>query len=222
MFLLLQPEQVVPYFLDNTIILNLYMFPTEQSQLSQHTDHCNSNILGKNLKTNAWIIATGASSHISNSLHHFTNIESINNWTILLPNNLRLQATHLGDIHLNDDLVLFDVLYVPSFQYNLLSVSKLSSSLKYEVLFTAENCLIQDSITKKKIGSAEVKDGLYILNTDTMFAFNYVFISKCNKDEIWHYKLGHISNNRIAILNKTYSDIFVPSDFVCDICNQSK
>lgn len=106
----------------------------------QHTDCCNYIDPGKKrLTSDSWIIDIGASSHISNSLKNFTNIRRISNWNVLLPNNLKLQATHIGDLYFNYDFVLFDVLYVPCFQYNLLSVTKLSVSLKCEVVFTAEN-----------------------------------------------------------------------------------
>lgn len=68
--------------------------------------------------------------------------------------------------------------------------------MKCEVVFTFGNCFIQDLFTRKKIGSAEVYDGLYILNNvnnsvndngiDVVFSANY------NKDELWHFRLGHI------------------------------
>lgn len=99
-------------------------------------------------------------------------------------------------IYFNVDFVLHDVLFVSTFKYNLLYVTKLSASMKYEFVFSATNYLIHNSITKKKIGSTSAFDGLYyldvrqfmFLNKDTGFSIS------CNRDEFWHYKLGYINN----------------------------
>lgn len=68
-------------------------------------------------------------------MDNFVNIRPIKNWNVLLLNNLRLQATHLGDIHFSNDFALLDVLIVPSVHYNLFYVTKLAASLHCEVVF---------------------------------------------------------------------------------------
>lgn len=40
-----------------------------------------------------------------------------------------------GDIHLNDNFVLRDVLYIPSFKYNLLSVGKILKEREMRCIF---------------------------------------------------------------------------------------
>lgn len=70
-----------------------------------------------------WIVDTWATNHITCHLKNLINIKEISNWTVLLPNGLKLKATHMGDIVFSSDFVLNDVLYVPSFSYNLLSVT---------------------------------------------------------------------------------------------------
>lgn len=44
-------------------------------------------------------------------------------------------VTFVGDVKLHDSVILHVVLYVPSFKYNRVSVTKLSSQLKSFVLF---------------------------------------------------------------------------------------
>lgn len=91
------------------------------------------------------------------------------------------------------------------------------------VVFTTENCLIQGPTTKKKIGLADVKDGLYILGAAKRPIFNSIFSARCCKYEIRHYKLGHISSNRLATLHKMYPKITVPGTFfVISVINLRK
>lgn len=84
------------------------------------------------LNSDTWLVDTGASSLIANSLKYFSNISPVDNWYVLLPNNLRLKATHKGSIKFAKDFVLFDVFFVPDFKYNLLSVTKLVASIHCE------------------------------------------------------------------------------------------
>lgn len=146
----------------------------------------------------------------------------------MLPNRLKLQATHIGDISFSSNFILHDVLFVPSFKYNLLSVTKLCASLNCDIVFSASNRFIQDTLSKKKIGSIEVQNGLYHLNISD-FANNKdngMFCGmtvKCNSDNVWHYRLGHLSNARLAILNKQFL-IYLPLliFFVILVLRQSK
>lgn len=78
----------------------------------------------KTLIKNTSIIDTGASFHISNSMMHLKNVKPVNSWFVVLPNGLRLKVVYQGDIYLSDSLILYDVLYVPGFAYNLISVTK--------------------------------------------------------------------------------------------------
>lgn len=84
----------------------------------------------------------GASSHITKSVNRLKNIKPVTNWCVVLPNNLRLQATHLGDIHFTDNFVLTNVSFVPAFHYNLLSATKLSKNLNCELVFSSDKCAI--------------------------------------------------------------------------------
>lgn len=64
---------------------------------------------------------------------------------------------------INPDLVLRDVLYVPDFCFNLLSVSALTHKTSRMVHFTADSCAIQDKLLLKTIGKGDFSKGLYIL-----------------------------------------------------------
>lgn len=78
--------------------------------------------------------------------------------------------------------------------------------------------------SKRRIGSVDVCNGLYHLNMRE-FEINrmhFSFAATCNKEDLWHYRLGHPSSNRITTLNKMFPDISISTDFVCEICPKSK
>ncbi|KAK1396586.1 hypothetical protein POM88_006449 [Heracleum sosnowskyi] len=86
--------------------------------------HTNSK---KSLSSNMWILDSGATDHITPHLHLLTNVNQIN-YVFHLPNGQHTTVTHIGTIILHVNIVLTDVLYVPSFNYNLLSIPKLTST----------------------------------------------------------------------------------------------
>lgn len=47
---------------------------------------------------------------------------------------------------------------------------------------------------------------------------SFGFTTTCNKNDVWHYRLGHLSNTTLNILNKKFPDICISTDFLCDIC----
>lgn len=91
-----------------------------------------SNDSGNFLSTSTWIVDTRPAVIYLN-LCIIKNIKAVENWHVLLPNNLRLKATHKGDIYVTNNFYLLDVLFVPTFAYNILSVTNLVASLHCEL-----------------------------------------------------------------------------------------
>jgi len=73
------------------------------------------------------------------------------------------QIPHKGQVHLPNSLVLRNTLCVPSFRFNLLSISKLTEDNNCVVLFYPKFCLIQDFATEKLKGLGIQRGGLYYL-----------------------------------------------------------
>lgn len=104
-----------------------------------------------------------------------------------------------GDIQLYSSLVLKDVLFVPQFNCNLLSISALIKNTDLIVSFFENHFIIQDPTTKKMIGKGERLQDLYILqmntkikNTITPVSVNSISV------QIWHNILGHLSFQRLT------------------------
>ena len=106
-----------------------------------------------------WIIDTGASRHITDTLTCLVNVRYITACTIGLPNGASTYATKEGDVYLSNHLVLRNVLFVPDFQCQLIYVSHLLSDNQCTILFTPTLCAIQDRPSGILVGAGERRGG---------------------------------------------------------------
>ncbi|KAJ0034730.1 hypothetical protein Pint_25880 [Pistacia integerrima] len=98
------------------------------------TSHFSSSVLGNHFaltcsRSPLWIVDTGATDHIAHSLSSFDSYKQIKPILVTLPNGSNINAQYSGVVSLTDKLVLTNVLYIPEFSFNLISVTKLTSSL---------------------------------------------------------------------------------------------
>lgn len=70
------------------------------------------------------------------------------NHMITIPNGSKVHVKCIGTILLNNGVALHDVLYVPDFHFNLISISKLCKDLSCIVSFTPSACFVQDKLTQ--------------------------------------------------------------------------
>ncbi|EOY09554.1 Uncharacterized protein TCM_024962 [Theobroma cacao] len=70
-----------------------------------------------------------------------------------------------GTINPTPSISLSNVLNLPKFSFNLISVSKLTSALNCCISFFPNFCLFQDLTTKRIIGTGRESEGLYYLDT---------------------------------------------------------
>lgn len=101
----------------------------------------------------------------------------------------------LGDIFITKNVVLRDVLYIPEFKYNLLSVSALLKDKRYSIFFSNVDCIIQDKLLLKTIGKVELINGLYLLYThhekDKSCSIKHTALICKASTLIWHKRIGH-------------------------------
>ncbi|KAK2398067.1 hypothetical protein QL285_059572 [Trifolium repens] len=113
-----------------------------------------------------WILDSGASHHICNSIQWFHSYNEITPIKVKLPNGSHVLAKHSGIVKFSNSFILTDVLCVPNFSVNLVSVLQMCKSSNYILLFDGNQCSIQDQITKRMIGSADASNGLYYLKLE--------------------------------------------------------
>lgn len=83
-----------------------------------------------------WIIDSGASDHTTPTLSSFVGLTPAPSAKpVKLPTGYVAPITHTGSIKLSPYLSLHDVLCVPSFHFDLLSVSKLTQTLNCAAIF---------------------------------------------------------------------------------------
>ena len=88
-----------------------------------------------------WIIDSGATDHISKVSPTPDGNRPKHNF-VELPNGEKTRIDSVGTIKLSDSLTIKDVLHVPDFQVNLLSISKLTQDLGCNVTFYHDCCLV--------------------------------------------------------------------------------
>uniref|UniRef100_A0A2N9EUA1 phosphoenolpyruvate carboxykinase (ATP) n=1 Tax=Fagus sylvatica TaxID=28930 RepID=A0A2N9EUA1_FAGSY len=115
------------------------------------------------------------------------------------------------------NLTFSNVLYLPEFPFNLLSVHKLTVALHCSIAFFPSYCVFQDLKTKRTIGGGFEKDGLYY------FRPFHTSIPSALRSSVspyqWHCRLGHPSFLNLQKLVPSLSDF---SSFNCETCELSK
>ena len=77
-----------------------------------------------------------------------------------MPNGKCSRIAHVGSVQLSPTLLLDNVLHVPDFQINLLSVSKLCDQVAGRVIFTSTNCTLQGP-KQSEVVLGKAYNGLY-------------------------------------------------------------
>jgi hypothetical protein len=176
---------------------------------------------------NQWIIDNGATNHMVGSISFLTTITAVVSTQVKLPNGQFAAVTHIGTIRISNDLILTDVLCIPSFSFNLLCASKLTKSLCCCLIFFASFCFIPNMFTWLTIGLGKEKDGLFYLqhNSGNPSLLNSGFSAisiKAPSTEIWHYRLGLPSQPRLALLQSLIPNVSLHSNNICTVCPMAK
>ena len=111
-----------------------------------------------------WIINSGAIDHISSSPKLFWHEEkNISLPLVLLPSREKANIIAKGSLPLNSVYYLHDVLCVPTFKVNLMSVSQLTRDLNCSMTSFPYWCVLLDLATRWMIGLGKQHDEMYYL-----------------------------------------------------------
>ena len=145
-----------------------------------------------------WVIDLGVNDHMTGTSGLLSNLEQYSSLpNVTLANDSVTTVSSLGTANLNPNLSLSSVLYIPSFTFNLLSISKLTKLLNCVAIFLSTHCIFQDLKTRKIIGGHET-GGLYYLDwrgSSTLVA-SHLSISPLQH----HCHLGHPSLKNLKSL----------------------
>ncbi|GJW16847.1 cysteine-rich receptor-like protein kinase 8 [Tanacetum coccineum] len=172
-----------------------------------------------------WTLDTRCIDHMTPVFNDLFDLRDLQYQQLInLPNGQTSTISQIGNLTLQNDLPLKDVLVVPSFKFSLLSVSKLTKDSNCFVTFYSEFCVIQDLVTKKVLGMGKKQAGLYhLLNIpldqihQQRFAMVISALEDCslysffansmpnksafsvfnNSYSLWHHRLGHVSDSTL-------------------------
>ena len=143
-----------------------------------------------------WILDSGATDHIVCSPSLLTHSRAVENHTVELPNGSVAKVTHIGQVVFSHNLILENVLCVPFFRLNLISISKLAYDSLYVTIFFTQFCVIQDLRSGKMIGTGTERDGLYYLDPSKKGTCNNIQVISLS---LWHRRLGHPSHKASSL-----------------------
>ena len=149
----------------------------------------------------------------------------------MLPSRDKVNIVVKGSLPLNSVYYLHNVLCVPTFKVDLISVSRLTRGLNCSITFSPYWCILQDLTTRKMIGLDKQRDGLYYLTTHVMNNSVNTFSSPtkqptCNLTissiDLWHHRLGHTSSPCLSFIAKNFLNFSVRSNNACHVCPLAK
>ncbi|XP_074377288.1 uncharacterized protein LOC141718806 [Apium graveolens] len=112
-----------------------------------------------------WIIDSGASDHMCAHKSLFSSINPLAQpITVSLPNGHTITISSIGTVPISPDLILQNVLFVPHFKFNLLSVHKLTEQLHCTIHFSHDGCFLQGSSLKMPLALGKLNKGLYLFS----------------------------------------------------------
>lgn len=76
---------------------------------------------------------------------------------VTLPNGVQIPVKSIGRFIIIDNMILQDVLFVPTFHVNLTSVAKLLALKHIKLIFDEDHFSIQDTKQSKMIGKGDLR-----------------------------------------------------------------
>eukprot|EP00257_Ricinus_communis_P015141 XP_015572994.1 uncharacterized protein LOC107261023 [Ricinus communis] len=144
------------------------------------------------------IIDSGATDHMTwdpTKLHTFVPIESQH---VIVANGGQAPISGSGTSTLLNKTI-HDILLLPDFKSNLLSVGKITRYLNCNVIFSPSSVMFQDRITGKMIGEGYCKNGLYYLQDPIRQCL--ASMNPVDQGMLMHRRLGHPSD---PVLDKLF------------------
>lgn len=154
-----------------------------------------------NTSKEPWISDSGATHHIICSPRYYTHdVKKVKSF-VQLPNELTIPISHIGTIRVNTYLILRNILCIPTFRINLVSIHKIVKDNDLSAIISKDGCLITHepipwSKSLSRIGKIENQRGLYQLKfQDVCDSKKACAINKSSRlvevsSHMWHFRLG--------------------------------
>ena len=193
------------------------------------TANCGGKVLNTSTSVinNTWIIDSSTTDHMTFDSRQILSLSHSSQKFISTANGNMTPIIGERSLTLIDTLNLDSILVVPSLNYNLLSISQITTALSYIVIFWLAFCVFKN-IQRRQTICCGIKIGkLYYLDLQPKDSnmlhqalMTYGFEGEKKKFEIWlwHRRLGHAS---FGYLKKLFPSLFTKCDVSsldCDVC----
>lgn len=122
------------------------------------------------ISSRVWILDTGATHHVCSSPSSFQYLDLSVNPVVTVANGQTVSAAGIGSVRLSEHLTLENVLFVPEFHLNVVSVSALTQQHHYTAIFTSDYYVILDLSRGQIILLGRRSGNLYVLNQSNLFS----------------------------------------------------
>ena len=120
--------------------------------------------ISTHVSNSAWIIDSGATDHMTFDSRQVSPLKYSSQNFVSTANGTSIPIIREGSVSLTNTLNLDSVLVVPSLNYNLLSVSQITTALFCVVIFWPKFCVFKDIRTRQTIGCGVRRGKLYYLD----------------------------------------------------------
>lgn len=114
-----------------------------------------------------WIIDSGATDHMTFDVRQVTNLNPSSQNCVSTANGSTTPVVGKGASRLTNTLHFDSVLVVPFLNYNLLSVSQITTTLSCVVIFWPDHCMFKNIQTRQTIGYGVKRGKLYYLDLES-------------------------------------------------------
>ena len=170
----------------------------------------------------SWVIDSGASAHMIGTPSTFSSLTPTTAYPpISIADDRSCSVKGYGSTKPTPSLTLHNVLYVPGFPTNLLSISTIIRTLNCVVIVYPFHCVFQDLRISQRIGlGRENSRGIYELMSYTSSSglLALFYSSSTTSSILWHRRLGHPC---LSKLKQTLPWLSL-NELVCESCQMSK
>ncbi|XP_019251086.1 PREDICTED: uncharacterized protein LOC109230004 [Nicotiana attenuata] len=194
-----------------------------KASLSESSDsaHMAGNVSYEPNTDEKWIVDTGATNHmVGNEQLLLEKLLVGNARNVQLPTRESTKVSHVGSCRLDGGDTINNVLCVPAFKFNLLSVSQLTKALNCCAAFFPNFCIFQDLFSGRVKDIGKEEEGLYVLHSQRRNknkTRSLVMIAHRNEVELWHKRMGHVLIQVLKKIPSIHSSSRAEIS-PCDIC----
>nr|GEU80018.1 ribonuclease H-like domain-containing protein [Tanacetum cinerariifolium] len=187
---------------------------------------CGNNSLYVKTITMEWIIDYGTNKHLTISTVGMSNVVDISNLkiTVEYPNGTLATVSHVGNLQLTKNMMIFYVLVIHGYFVSLLSVNKMIKDSKLFVGFDEEKIYIHDLKREIILGTGSETGGLYLLDLQSsknIGNVNLVHSFHVSKT-LWHSRLDHPADQVLVVLKNDLNLSKSTDVSACETCLRAK